>query len=116
MRNDRYKGYVIGRLYAWSTIAILTPLARTFHQLFSFMAIGGLGETFYYPASMSMISDYHGKATRAACLAGQSGSCQPGILKASPSLRADGLLSPHGSISTRILRCWNPALSAPFGC
>jgi MFS family permease len=28
------------------------------------MAAEGLGETFYFPASMSMISDYHGKKTR----------------------------------------------------
>lgn len=27
-------------------------------------AAEGLGETFYYPASMSLVSDYHGKATR----------------------------------------------------
>jgi MFS family permease len=27
-------------------------------------ALEGLGETFYYPASMSLISDYHGKSTR----------------------------------------------------
>jgi sugar phosphate permease len=60
----RRKTAILGGLYAWSTIAILTPLSRTFHQLFSFMAAEGLGETFYFPASMSMISDYHGKKTR----------------------------------------------------
>jgi sugar phosphate permease len=60
----RRKKAILGGLYAWSAIAILTPLSRTFSQLFSFMAIEGLGETFYFPASMSMISDYHGKATR----------------------------------------------------
>ena len=27
-------------------------------------AAEGLGETFYFPASMSLVSDYHGKATR----------------------------------------------------
>jgi len=60
----RRKTAIMGGLYAWSTIAILTPISRTFHQLFSFMAAEGLGETFYFPASMSMISDYHGKNTR----------------------------------------------------
>jgi MFS family permease len=60
----RRKTAILGGLYGWSTIAILTPLARTFHQLLSFMAADGIGETFYYPASMSMISDYHGKTTR----------------------------------------------------
>lgn len=60
----RRKTAILGGLLAWSTIAILTSLAHSFRQLFSFMAAEGLGETFYYPASMSMISDYHGRQTR----------------------------------------------------
>ena len=60
----RRKSAILGGLYAWSTIAILTPISRTFYQLFGFMAAEGLGETFYFPASMSMISDYHGKKSR----------------------------------------------------
>lgn len=60
----RRKTAILGGLYAWSLIAVATSLSRTFHQLFSFMATDGLGETFYFPASMSMISDYHGKTTR----------------------------------------------------
>ena len=60
----RRRTAILGGLFTWSTIAILTPLARTFHQLFGFMAMEGMGETFYYPASMSMVSDYHGKKTR----------------------------------------------------
>jgi MFS family permease len=60
----RRKTAILGGLYVWSTIAVATTLSRSFRQLFSFMAVEGLGETFYVPASMSMISDYHGKATR----------------------------------------------------
>ena len=60
----RRKTAILGGLYVWSTIAVATTLSRTFRQLFSFMAVEGLGETFYVPASMSMISDYHGKTTR----------------------------------------------------
>ncbi len=60
----RRKTAILGGLLAWSSIAMLTSLAHSFLQLFSFMAMEGLGETFYYPASMSMISDYHGRATR----------------------------------------------------
>jgi len=60
----RRKTAILGGLYAWSSIAVATSLSRTFRQLFSFMALEGVGETFYYPASMSMISDYHGRATR----------------------------------------------------
>lgn len=60
----RRKTAILGGLFAWSTIAILTSMAHGFRELFSFMAAEGLGETFYYPASMSMISDYHGRETR----------------------------------------------------
>jgi MFS family permease len=60
----RRKTAILGGLYVWSAIAVATPLARGFRQLFGFMAAEGLGETFYYPASMSMVSDYHGLATR----------------------------------------------------
>jgi MFS family permease len=60
----RRKTAILSGLYVWSTIAVATTLSRSFRQLFSFMAVEGLGETFYVPASMSMISDYHGKATR----------------------------------------------------
>jgi MFS family permease len=60
----RRKTAILSGFYAWSLIATATTLSRSFRQLFSFMAAEGLGETFYVPASMSMISDYHGMATR----------------------------------------------------
>ena len=44
--------------------ASLTALSQNFRHLFFFRAAEGLGETFYFPASMSLISDYHGRATR----------------------------------------------------
>ncbi len=58
------KRAVLGGLYAWSLIAACTSLARGFGQLLGFMAAEGVGESLYYPASMSMISDYHGPETR----------------------------------------------------
>lgn len=60
----RRKTAIMGGLYVWSSIAVATSLSRSFRQLFVFMAAEGLGETFYYPASMSMLSDYHGRRTR----------------------------------------------------
>ncbi len=76
----RRKTAILGGLYAWSTIAILTPLSRTFHQLFSFMAAEGLGETFYFPASMSMISDYHRKKTRSRAMGSHQTSVYLGTI------------------------------------
>lgn len=48
----------------WSLICAATGLARSFVQLFFFRAAEGLGESFYFPASMSMLADYHGPRTR----------------------------------------------------
>jgi len=55
---------ILGGLHAWSWICVATALSRNFRHLFLFRAAEGLGETFYYPASMSLISDYHGRDTR----------------------------------------------------
>ena len=60
----RRKTAILGGLHVWSAICIATVFSRTFRQLFFFRAAEGLGETFYYPASMSLISDYHGRDTR----------------------------------------------------
>ena len=58
------KHAVLDGLYAWSFIAACTSLTRTFPQLLCFMTAEGVGESLYFPASMSMLSDYHGPATR----------------------------------------------------
>ncbi|HYM13114.1 MAG TPA: MFS transporter [Bryobacterales bacterium] len=60
----RRKSAVLWGLQVWSIICSATALSRNFGHLLFFRAAEGLGETFYFPASMSMISDYHGKRTR----------------------------------------------------
>ncbi len=55
---------VLWGLQAWSLICAATAISRNFAQLVIFRALEGLGETFYFPASMSLISDYHSPATR----------------------------------------------------
>jgi MFS family permease len=62
-RVKRTKAILFG-LHAWSLICMATGFSKNFNHLFFFRAAEGLGETFYYPASMSMVSDYHGKRTR----------------------------------------------------
>ncbi len=69
-----FAGYIVDRvkrktailagLYAWSIICMATALSTKFSHLVFFRAAEGLGETFYFPASMSLVSDYHGKRTR----------------------------------------------------
>ena len=55
---------ILGGLQAWSIICVATVTSINFRHLFFWRAAEGLGETFYYPASMSLLSDYHGRDTR----------------------------------------------------
>ncbi len=71
-------GYVVDRtrrrilipagLAVWSLICVATGMARSFGQLLFFRAAEGLGESFYFPASVSLLADYHGSATRSRAL------------------------------------------------
>lgn len=60
----RRKYTVIGGLELWSLICTLSALSRSFFQLLVFRAAEGIGECIFYPAALSMISDYHGRRTR----------------------------------------------------
>jgi MFS family permease len=55
---------VLAGLQIWSSICAATAMATTFPQLVLFRAAEGLGETIYFPGSMSLIADYHGPRTR----------------------------------------------------
>ncbi len=58
------KMLVLGGLIAWSLVTALTAACHTYGQLVLCRALSGLGEAVYLPASMSLIGDYHGAATR----------------------------------------------------
>src|SRR5580693_250242 len=64
----RRKSAILGGLHAWSLICMATALSRNFPALLFFRGAEGLGESFYFPASMSLLSDYHGQATRSRAL------------------------------------------------
>jgi MFS family permease len=64
----RRKSAILGGLHAWSLICMATALSRSFPALLVFRTAEGLGETFYFPASMSLLSDYHGPETRSRAL------------------------------------------------
>ncbi len=64
----RRKSAILGGLQAWSAICMATALARNFAGLLVFRAAEGIGETFYFPASLSLVSDYHDKTTRSRAL------------------------------------------------
>jgi MFS family permease len=60
----RRKTAILGGLYVWSAICMATAAVSGFRGLFTMRALEGIGEAFYFPASMSLVSDYHGPATR----------------------------------------------------
>lgn len=64
--GDRWsrKYLILGGLTFWSLITLLTAWSRRYEHLVLFRALEGLGEAFYMPASLSLISAYHGSETR----------------------------------------------------
>ncbi len=62
-RNPR-KLVVLGGLAVWSVITGLTAQCSRLWHFVAVRGAEGLGETFYFPASMALISDYHTPATR----------------------------------------------------
>jgi MFS family permease len=63
------KTLILVGLIFWSLITVATALSTEFWHLFLFRALEGFGEAFYFPASMSLISDYHGPRTRSRAMA-----------------------------------------------
>jgi MFS family permease len=64
----RRRTAILGGLYLWSGICMATASARGFGALLFFRGAEGLGESFYFPAGVSMVSDYHGPETRSRAL------------------------------------------------
>jgi MFS family permease len=58
------KVLILGGLVVWSAVTSATALCRRFWEFVFVRGTEGLGETFYFPATMSLISDYHTKKTR----------------------------------------------------
>jgi sugar phosphate permease len=69
-----FTGYAVDRLSRrvliplglgfWSLICASTALARNYVQMFLLRGAEGLGESFYFPASMSVIAGYHSTRMR----------------------------------------------------
>ena len=74
------KSLILGGLLFWSGITLATAFCREYWQLVAVRAAEGLGEAFYFPASMSLISDYHGKATRSRAMSMHQSSVYAGTI------------------------------------
>jgi MFS family permease len=64
----RRKTAILGGLHLWSAICMATAASRGFGALLFFRGAEGLGESFYFPAGVSLISDYHAPETRSRAL------------------------------------------------
>lgn len=60
----RRKTVILVALVFWSGATAATAFTHDYWELVFCRSLGGLGEAFYFPAAMSLISDYHGSGTR----------------------------------------------------
>ncbi|HEY3856353.1 MAG TPA: MFS transporter [Verrucomicrobiae bacterium] len=68
--GDRFrrKDIVLGGCVFWSVVTVFTGWCGKFWQFVVVRAMEGFGESFYFPASISLASDYHGPRTRSRAL------------------------------------------------
>ena len=80
--GDKYprKALIIGGLYVWSLVTGFTSLCSKVWQFVFVRGAEGLGETFYFPASMSLVSDYHAPKTRSRAIGLHSTSVYAGTI------------------------------------
>lgn len=76
----RRKTLILGGLIFWSLITIATAFSKSYAQLVICRALEGFGEAFYFPASMALVSDYHGHETRSRALAIHQSSVYAGSI------------------------------------
>ncbi|MEN6336425.1 MAG: MFS transporter, partial [Phycisphaerales bacterium] len=64
--GDRFrrKTVVLAGFFFWSVVTLAFSFATRYWHIVTLRAIEGLGEAFYFPAAMALISAYHGKDTR----------------------------------------------------
>jgi MFS family permease len=63
------KPLILGGCLFWSVVTCLTGVCTHYWQFVTVRALEGGGETFYFPAALSLMSDYHGPKTRSRALA-----------------------------------------------
>lgn len=79
---DRFsrKSLILGGLIFWSVVTLATAYCREYWQLVAVRALEGLGESVYFPASMSLLSDYHGPKTRSRAMSIHQSSVYAGTI------------------------------------
>ncbi|MFO0949273.1 MAG: MFS transporter [Planctomycetota bacterium] len=80
--GDRFsrKYVILAGLFVWSAVTGFTAICSKVWQFVFVRGAEGLGETVYFPASMSLISDYHGKSTRSRAMSFHQTSVYAGTI------------------------------------
>jgi len=76
----RRRDLILGGCLFWSFVTITTGWCSKLWHFVTVRAFEGFGETFYFPASMSLISDYHTRTTRSRALAFHQSSVYAGTI------------------------------------
>ena len=58
------KRLLVAACIIWSVFTLATAWCNSLDSLVAVRALTGLGETFYFPAAMALISDYHSRLSR----------------------------------------------------
>lgn len=85
MVGDRVqrKSLILGGCLFWSFITITTGWCSHLWQFVMVRALEGFGETFYIPASLSLVSDYHDRSTRSRAMSFHQSSVYVGTIAGS---------------------------------
>jgi MFS family permease len=79
----RRKDLILGGCLFWSLVTVATGWCSKLWHFVTVRALEGLGETFYFPASMSLASDYHDQRTRSRALSFHQSSVYIGTIAGS---------------------------------
>ena len=71
---------ILGGCIFWSLVTVATAWCGRLWQFVTVRALEGFGETFYFPASMSLTADYHGPRTRSRAFALHQSSVYAGTI------------------------------------
>jgi MFS family permease len=71
---------ILGGCLFWSFVTVTTAWCAKAWQFIAVRALEGLGETFYFPASMSLVSDYHSHKTRSRAMSFHQSSVYTGTV------------------------------------
>jgi MFS family permease len=74
------KRLIVAACLGWSFFTLATGWCGGLLALVAVRALTGLGETFYFPSAMSLVSDYHGPGTRSRAMAWHQSAVYAGTI------------------------------------